>query len=96
MVDVAVVPRKGISALRTPSQPTPDQPCTLFPPPLPPHLIATPFFLHIHFHCTVYNMYCRLVTRKTTLHRVIPGTAVPIGLIIQLLQQTDRCDLICV
>lgn len=97
VVDVAVVPRKGISALHSPPHPTPDQPCTLFPPPLPLYLIATPFFLHIHVQCTVYNMYCRLVTRKTTLHRTIPGATIPIGLIIQLLRQTDRCDLyICV
>jgi len=44
VVDVVVVPRKGISAPHTPHHPTPDQPCTLFPPPLPSHLIATPLF----------------------------------------------------
>lgn len=72
VVDVVAVPREGDAALHTPPHPTPDQPSTLFPPPPPSHLIATPFFLHMHVHRAVYNMYCRLVTRKTTLHRAIP------------------------
>lgn len=73
----------GAAAKRNCAPPrlTPDRPCALFPPPPAPptpHLIATLSFLPYTFltltytrsPCrTGYNMYCRLVTRKTTLHR---------------------------